>query len=238
MSIQFGKLHIVATPIGNLADMTFRAVEILKSVNYILCEDTRTTGSLLKHYKIPNKNEAGQSKLMSFHAHSKLTKVNQIIELIEQGNNIALVSDAGTPCISDPGVMLVAELQKHFGEEIVITPIPGASALISALSASGLPAHEFSWKGFVPHKKGRETFFKEIQNTKTTVIFYESVHRFMKTLESLSLIIPDRTMVVAREITKMFEEFKQGTVSEIFDYYTKHPDKIRGEFVIMVGPQK
>jgi 16S rRNA (cytidine1402-2'-O)-methyltransferase len=134
--------------------------------------------------------------------------------------------------------MLVAELKKHFGDEIVITPIPGASALISALSASGLPAHEFSWKGFVPHKKGRETFFKEIQNTKTTVIFYESVHRFMKTLESLSLIIPDRTMVVAREITKMFEEFKQGTVSEIFDYYTKHPDKIRGEFVIMVGPQK
>lgn len=231
MSTNPGKLYIVATPIGNLSDMTFRAVEILKSVDCILCEDTRTTKKLLDHYEIKNKT-------VSFHTHSGLAKVSEIKDMITEGKSLALVSDAGTPCISDPGVILVAELKKHFGDEIVITPIPGASALISALSASGLPAHEFSWKGFVPHKKGRETFFKEIQNTKTTVIFYESVHRFMKTLESLSLIIPDRTMVVAREITKMFEEFKQGTVSEIFDYYTKHPDKIRGEFVIMVGPQK
>ncbi len=235
MSNNLGKLYIVATPIGNLADMTFRAVEILKSVNYILCEDTRTTGSLLKHYEIPNKNEAGQSKLMSFHAHSKLTKVNQIIELIEQGNTIALVSDAGTPCISDPGVMLVAELQKHFGDDFIVSPIPGASALISALSASGLPAHEFVWKGFVPHKKGRETFFKEIIETESTVIFYESVHRFMKTLESLVKIIPNREIVVAREITKVFEEFKKGTPDEVLLYYTNNPEKIKGEFVVMVG---
>lgn len=238
MSTNLGKLHIVATPIGNLADMTFRAVEILKSVDYILCEDTRTTGSLLKHYAIPNKNQAGQSKLMSFHAHSKLTKVNQIIELIEQGNNIALVSDAGTPCISDPGVMLVAELQKHFGDEFITSPIPGASAFISALSASGLPAHEFIWKGFIPHKKGRETFFKEIQDTQTTVIFYESVHRIIKTLESLVEYIPDRNIVVAREITKMFEEFKKGTPSEILEYYTTNPEKVKGEFVVMIGPKK
>lgn len=235
MSTNLGKLYIVATPIGNLADMTFRAVEILKSVNYILCEDTRTTGSLLKHYEIPNKNETGQSKLMSFHAHSKLTKVNQIIELIEQGNNIALVSDAGTPCISDPGVMLVAELQKHFGDDFIVSPIPGASALISALSASGLPAHEFVWKGFVPHKKGRETFFKEITETESTVIFYESVHRFMKTLESLVKIVPNREIVVAREITKVFEEFKKGTPTEVLLYYTNNSEKIKGEFVVMVG---
>lgn len=231
MSNELGKLYIVATPIGNLSDVTFRAVEILKSVDCILCEDTRTTKKLLDHYTI-------QNKTISFHTHSGLAKVNDIKDMIREGKNLALVSDAGTPCISDPGVMLVAELQKEFGDDIVISPIPGASALISALSASGLPAHEFSWKGFVPHKKGRETFFNEIAETETTVIFYESVHRFIKTLQSLQEIIPDRKIVVAREITKMFEEFKKGTVSEIFEHYTQHPDKIRGEFVIMIGPKK
>ncbi len=231
MSTSLGKLYIVATPIGNMADMTFRAVEILKSVDYILCEDTRTTKKLLNHYGI-------QNKTISFHTHSGLAKVSDIKDIIREGKNLALVSDAGTPCISDPGVMLVAELQKEFGDDIVISPIPGASALVSALSASGLPAHEFSWKGFVPHKKGRETFFNEIAETETTVIFYESVHRFIKTLQSLVEIIPDRKMVVAREITKMFEEFKKGTVTEIFDYYSQNPDKIRGEFVIMIGPKK
>ncbi len=238
MSTNLGKLYIVAPPIGNLSDMTFRAVETLKSVDYILCEDTRTTGSLLKHYEIPSKNETGQSKLLSFHAHSKLTKVQQIIELIEQGKNCALVSDAGTPCISDPGVMLVIELQKYFGNSFITIPIPGASALISALSASGLPAHEFVWKGFIPHKKGRETFFKEIQETKTTVIFYESVHRIMKTLESLVEYIPDREIVIAREITKIFEEFKKGTAQEVLNYYTENPDKTKGEFVVMISSKR
>jgi 16S rRNA (cytidine1402-2'-O)-methyltransferase len=231
MSTSLGKLYIVATPIGNLADMTFRAVEILKSVDCILCEDTRTTKKLLDHYTITNKT-------MSFHTHSGLAKVNEIKDMIREGKNLALVSDAGTPCISDPGVMLVAELNKEFGDEMVISPVPGASALISALSASGLPAHEFSWKGFVPHKKGRETFFKDIASTETTVIFYESVHRFMKTMESLSEFIPERQMVVAREITKMFEEFKKGTVAEVFEYYRENPEKVCGEFVIIVGPTK
>ena len=230
MSNNLGKLYIVATPIGNLSDMTFRAVEMLKSVDYILCEDTRMTKKLLDHYEIKNKT-------ISFHSHSKLARTNDIITMISEGKSLALVSDAGTPCISDPGVILVAEIQKHFGSDVIISPIPGASALISALSASGLPAHEFSWKGFVPHKKGRETFFRDVADIETTVIFYESVHRFMKTLESLTAIIPDREMVIAREITKMFEEFKRGTVTEIFDYYTANPDKIRGEFVIMVGPK-
>lgn len=230
MSNNLGKLYIVATPIGNLSDMTFRAVEMLKSVDCILCEDTRMTKKLLDHYEIKNKT-------ISFHSHSKLARTNDIITMISEGKSLALVSDAGTPCISDPGVMLVAEIQKHFGSDVIISPIPGASALISALSASGLPAHEFSWKGFVPHKKGRETFFRDVADIETTVIFYESVHRFMKTLESLTAIIPDREMVIAREITKMFEEFKRGTVTEIFDYYTANPDKIRGEFVIMVGPK-
>jgi len=231
MSNELGKLYIVATPIGNLADMTFRAVEILKSVDCILCEDTRTTKKLLDHYQI-------QNKTMSFHSHSKLARVNDIIAMLTEGKSLALVSDAGTPCISDPGVMLIAEIKKQLGDGMIISPIPGASALISALSASGLPAHEFSWKGFVPHKKGRETFFKDVRDTETTVIFYESVHRFMKTMESLSTVIPERQIVIAREITKMFEEFKKGTVTEVFEYYTQNPDKIRGEFVIMVGPQK
>lgn len=231
MSTELGKLYIVATPIGNLSDMTFRAVEILKSVDCILCEDTRTTKKLLDHYEIKNRT-------LSFHTHSGLAKVLEIKDLIREGKSLALVSDAGTPCISDPGVMLVAELRKEFGDEIIVSPIPGASALISALSASGLPAHEFSWKGFVPHKKGRETFFKDIRDTEVTVIFYESVHRFLKTLESLALIIPDRQIVVAREITKMFEEFKKGTVSEIYDYYVQNQDRVRGEFVIMIGPRK
>lgn len=231
MSNTLGKLYIVATPIGNLSDMTFRAVEILKSVDCILCEDTRTTKKLLDHYGISNKT-------MSFHSHSKLAKVNEIKNMIAEGKTLALVSDAGTPCISDPGVMLVAELKKQFGNDMIISPIPGASALISALSASGLPAHEFIWKGFIPHKKGRETFFKEIAETETTVIFYESVHRFVKTLESLAAVIPNRQVVIAREITKMFEELQQGTATEIFDHYTQHPDKIRGEFVVMVGPMK
>lgn len=231
MSNTLGKLYIVATPIGNLSDMTFRAVEILKSVDCILCEDTRTTKKLLDHYEIKNKT-------MSFHSHSKLAKVNEIKDMIAEGKTLALVSDAGTPCISDPGVMLVAELKKQFGNDMIISPIPGASALISALSASGLPAHEFIWKGFIPHKKGRETFFKEIAETETTVIFYESVHRFIKTLESLAAVIPNRQVVIAREITKMFEELQQGTATEIFTHYTQHPDKIRGEFVVMVGPMK
>lgn len=231
MSNELGKLYIVATPIGNLADMTFRAVEILKSVDCILCEDTRMTKKLLDHYQI-------QNKTMSFHSHSKLARVNDIITILSEGKSLALVSDAGTPCISDPGVMLIAEIQKHFENQVTISPIPGASALISALSASGLPAHEFLWKGFVPHKKGRETFFKEVNETQTTVIFYESVHRFMKTMESLSELIPDRPIVVGREITKMFEEFAKGTVAEIFKYYTQNPDKVRGEFVIMIGPKK
>lgn len=238
MSSTLGKLYIVATPIGNMSDMTFRAVEILKTVDCILCEDTRTTGSLLKHYEIGNKNAEGFSKLMSFHSHSKLQKVNQISELIRAGKNLALVSDAGTPCISDPGVMLVAELRKEFGSDMVVHPIPGASALISALSSAGIPVHEFTFKGFVPHKKGRETFFNEVSETAHTVVFYESVHRILKTLESLAEYVPERNISLARELTKLFEETVQGTPAEILEYFENNPDKVRGEFVVIVAPKK
>lgn len=238
MSSNLGKLYIVATPIGNMADMTFRAVEILKNVDTILCEDTRTTGSLLKHYEIGNKNSEGFSKLMSFHSHSKLQKVQQIIELIQAGKHLALVSDAGTPCISDPGVMLIAELKKTFGNDLEVQAIPGASALISALSIAGIPVHEFTFKGFVPHKKGRETFFAEVTATHHTVVFYESVHRILKTLESLSHHVPDRTISLSRELTKLFEETQQGTAQELLHYFEHNPDKVRGEFVIIVAPTK
>lgn len=238
MSTNLGKLYIVGTPIGNLADITFRAVETLKSVDIILCEDTRTTGGLLKHYEIPNKNEAGQSKLLSFHSHSKLNKVTLIVQMIEEGKNLALVSDAGTPCISDPGVTLVAELREQFKNEIEIITIPGASALISGLSISGIPAHEFTWLGFVPHKKGRETFFNQVEALTHTVVFYESVHRIMKTLELLSEKMPGRSVAVAREMTKLFEQVRTGTATEVFEYFTNNPDKVRGEFVVVVGPKK
>lgn len=238
MSTSLGIFYVVATPIGNLGDMTFRAIEILKSVDCILCEDTRTTGSLLKHFEITNKNTEGHSKLLSFHSHSKLNRVEEIKEMIRNGKNIALVSDAGTPCISDPGVILIAELRKEFSNEIMISPIPGASALVSALSVSGIPVHEFTFKGFVPHKKGRETFFTEIAETPHTIVFYESVHRITKTLESLSDIIPKRNMILMRELTKLFEETVQGTAREISTHFELNPEKMKGEFVVIVGPSK
>ncbi len=228
---EFGKLFVVATPIGNLGDMTYRAIEILKQVDVILCEDTRTTGKLLAHYEIKNKT-------MSFHSHSKLAKVDKIIDMIKNGQSLALVSDAGTPCISDPGVMLIAELRKSLGNDLIISPIPGASALISALSVAGIPVHEFTFLGFVPHKKGRETLFNEINNIQHTVVCYESVHRIMKTLASLETIMPNRKITLARELTKMFEQIQTGTAGEIMQSFDNYPESLRGEFVLIVHPVK
>mgnify|MGYP003521848165 CR=1 FL=1 len=226
-----GKLFVVATPIGNLGDMTYRAVETLKSVDTILCEDTRTTGKLLAHYEIKNKT-------MSFHSHSKLAKVDKIIDMIRCGQNLALVSDAGTPCISDPGVMLVSELRKALGDALIISPIPGASALISALSVAGVPVHEFTFLGFIPHKKGRETLFNEIATIHHTVVCYESVHRIMKTLDSLHQVMPERTITLARELTKMFETIQTGTAQFLRESFDNNPESLRGEFVIIVHPIK
>ncbi len=228
---ELGTLFVVATPIGNLGDMTYRAIEILKQVDLILCEDTRTTGKLLAHYEIKNKT-------MSFHSHSKLAKVDKIIDMIKNGQSLALVSDAGTPCISDPGVMLIAELRKSLGNDLIISPIPGASALISALSVAGIPVHEFTFLGFVPHKKGRETLFNEINNIQHTVVCYESVHRIMKTLASLETIMPNRKITLARELTKMFEQIQTGTAGEIMRSFDNYPESLRGEFVLIVHPVK
>lgn len=227
-------LFIVATPIGNLEDISLRALRVLKEVDLILCEDTRVTKNLLTRYEI-------DKPTMSYHAQSKLAKVEKIIDLLEEGKNLALVSDAGTPTISDPGCLLVAQIRERFGSEVAIQAIPGASAVLSALSVSGFPSSEFLFLGFLPHKKGRETLFKEIASSKRTVVFYESPHRLSKALLSLKTHLEaelpsgaSRRILVAREITKMFEENINGTVLEVVDYFVEHPQNIRGEFVVVV----
>ncbi|MFA6392988.1 MAG: 16S rRNA (cytidine(1402)-2'-O)-methyltransferase [Candidatus Paceibacterota bacterium] len=230
MPEDIGTLYIVATPIGNLEDITLRAIRVLKEVDYILCEDTRTTQVLLNKYEI-------KTKTMSYHAHSTENKESVIINLLKNGKNLALVSDAGTPCISDPGVMLVANAKKEFGYDIKVVPIPGASALISALSASGISSAEFVFLGFLPHKKGRETLFKEIAHSKRVMVFYESTHRIMKTLASLKEHCPLFKVVIGRELTKQFEQFVEGAPSEILEYFTINEDKQRGEFVVIVEPK-
>ena len=228
-------LYIVGTPIGNLEDVTLRALRVLKEVNLVLCEDTRVTKRLLMKYGI-------MTSTMSYHAQSKLGKVEKILSLLEEGNDLALVSDAGTPCISDPGSLLVAQVLEKFGDTVRIVPIPGPSALVTALSAAGISVAEFTFLGFLPHKKGRETLFKEIAGADRVSVFYESPHRIEKTLESLEkFCVPaqtgggTRTVIIARELTKVFEEFVRGTLPEVRDYFIKNRDHIRGEFVVIVG---
>ncbi len=222
------KFYIVATPIGNMEDISFRAIETLKGVDLILCEDTRETKKILNKYNINNAT-------MSYHAQSKLAKTEKIFELLEEGKSLALVSDAGTPGISDPGAMLVSLVKEKFPESVQVIPIPGPSAVITALSASGLPTHEFTFLGFLPHKKGRETLFKEIASAERTMVFYESPHRILKTLESLEKFCPNKKVCIARELTKIYEEFKTGTAEEILKYLTDNPVKQKGEFTVIVA---
>lgn len=221
------KFYVVATPIGNLEDITYRAVRILSEVDLILCEDTRVTINLLNKYGI-------NKPTMSYHSQSKVAKMDKILELISEGKTLALVSDAGTPTISDPGSVLVSKIREVYPDMEVIA-IPGASALVSALSISGLPASEFIFLGFLPHKKGRETLFKEISAMKRTVVFYESPHRIMKTLDSLKKYVGERKVVVAREISKIFEQVVSGTPVEVEKYFIDNKDKVRGEFVVLVS---
>lgn len=224
-------LFIVATPIGNLEDITLRAIRVLKEADVILCEDTRVTGKLLQKYEI-------KKPLLSYHSHSKLSKVEKVFELLEEGKNLALVSDAGTPGISDPGSLLVSQVREHFMSrlnlDIKVVPIPGPSAVATALSGSGLPSSEFLFLGFLPHKKGRETLFKEIAASKRTAVFYESPHRILKTLESLKSHCPEKKIIIARELTKIFEEFVSGTAEEVGAYFEKNKEKVKGEFVVIV----
>jgi 16S rRNA (cytidine1402-2'-O)-methyltransferase len=223
-----GELYVIATPIGNLGDMTFRAIETLKSVDLVLCEDTRVTKKLLDHYGISVSS-------MSYHANSKLSKHEKILELLREGKSLALVSDAGTPTISDPGVMLIEMIKKEL-PEVKIIAIPGASALTAALSISGIPSPQFTFYGFLPHKKGRETIFKEIAISDRTSVFYESPHRIEKTLEALVKHLPGtKKVVIARELTKVFEETVEGSATEILNYFKSHGDKVRGEFVVIIS---
>jgi 16S rRNA (cytidine1402-2'-O)-methyltransferase len=217
-------LYIVATPIWNLEDITYRAVRILSEVDLIACEDTRTSSTLLNHYKI-------KKPLVSFHSHSWVTKVDKIIEELKSGKNVALISDAWTPGISDPWYVLVKEALKN---NIEVCPIPGVSACITAISASGMPSNHFLYLWFLPIKKWRQTLFKKLLNKEESVVIYESVHRIVKTLEEImSYFWENHEVVVWRELTKKFEEFKRWTIKEVCEYYKANKDKVKWEFVVI-----
>lgn len=223
-----GILYIVPTPIGNLEDMTLRAIRILKEADLVLCEDTSVTQRLFKEYDISTKTSL-------FYAQSGVKNIEKIMQLLEEGKQIALVSDAGTPTISDPGVLLVDKVRNEL-KEVKIISLPGASALITALAASGISSANFTFYGFLPHKKGRETLFKTIEASGITSVFYESVHRIEKTMESLVTFLGEgRQVVIARELTKLHEEVMRGTAQEIKKYFEMNKDHLRGEFVVIVG---
>jgi len=217
------KLYLVPTPIGNLEDMTFRAVRILKEVDFILAEDTRTTGILLKHCGI-------ETRMFSHHKFNEHSSVAKIVSRIESGETFALVSDAGTPAISDPGYLIVS---RCIQSGINVECLPGASALIPAIAVAGLPNDRFCFEGFLPQKKGRQKRLIALKDEPRTIIFYESPHRLIKTLEQISEFIGgERNAVVCREISKIHEEIKRNTIDELKKWYSEHPPK--GEIVLIV----
>ena len=218
-------LYIVATPIGNLEDISLRALRILKEVDFILCEDTRVTKKLLDKYKI-------KTATLSYFQHSKISKVNQLIDLLKQRKSLALVSDAGTPGISDPGNKLIESVIQEI-PEVKIEPIPGSCAAIAGLSISGLPTDKFVFYGFLPHKKGKEKILKEIINNKFTSVFYESTHRVLKTLHKLNDLGLSKQVVVCRELTKKFETVYRGDIKQIINQLNNSTTK--GEFVVIIG---
>ena len=220
-----GILYIIATPIGNLEDISKRALRILSEVDLILCEDTRVTQKLLDRYEI-------KTRTMSYHQHTKIKKIEEIGQLLENGKNIALVSDAGTPGISDPGNKLIAELIEVGPQSIKVVPIPGPSALTAAASISGFPMDKFVFLGFLPVKKKRKKFFDEAINSRYPAVFYESPYRILKTLKEIDLLT-ERKIVVCRELTKKFETVYRGSVKDVLAELAK--DEIRGEFVVTVG---
>ena len=218
-----GKLYIVSTPIGNLKDITLRAIETLNEVDFILCEDTRITSILLKHYNIIK-------HLISFNAVSEIKKIPIVIERLQQGQSYALVSDSGTPAISDPGIRLVSEAIKN---DIEVISIPGATALIAALTISGLPTDSFVFEGFLPQKKGRQKKLGELSEEERTIVLYESSHRIEKLIDELVLFFPGRYVVICRELTKKFEETWRGYPVELKSMISQRT--IKGEFVVVVA---
>jgi 16S rRNA (cytidine1402-2'-O)-methyltransferase len=219
-----GKLYLVPTPIGNLEDITFRALRVLKEVDLILAEDTRTSAPLLKHFDI-------NKKVFAHHQHNEHQASTEIVRFLKEGKNIALISDAGTPAISDPGFYLVREALKN---ELEVECLPGATAFVPALVNSGFPTDRFCFEGFLPLKKGRQTRYKELAEEERTIILYESPHRLLKTLEEMATYFgPDRQVSVSRELTKMFEETVRGSVAEVKLHFESHP--VKGEFVICIA---
>ena len=222
-----GKLYLVPTPIGNLEDMTFRAIKVLQSVDLILAEDTRTSGKLLGHFEI-------DTPMQSHHMHNEHKTVDQLLKKLQTGVVIALISDAGTPAISDPGFLLTRACVEN---NIEVECLPGATAFVPALVNSGLPNDKFVFEGFLPVKKGRQTRLQLLAEETRTIIFYESPHKLVKTLTQFADFFgADRPISVSRELTKMYEETVRGTVTEILEHFTTHPPK--GEFVLVVGGKK
>jgi 16S rRNA (cytidine1402-2'-O)-methyltransferase len=219
-------LYIVATPIGNLEDISFRAIRVLKEVDFILSEDTRVTQKLLQHYSI-------KKPLISFHHHSDDNKYKKVLDILRSGKSLALVSDAGTPNISDPGGELVNYIRKNL-PEVNIEPIPGASAVITALSVAGIPVDKFTFFGFLPHKKGRQTMLKEVLDHKYPVVFYESKYRLLKLLQELKDLNCQKKIIIFRELTKMFYTFYNQDLDELYKIFEQDKNAIKGEFTIII----
>tara|TARA_B100001989_G_scaffold236154_1_gene197886 strand:+ start:58 stop:732 length:675 start_codon:yes stop_codon:yes gene_type:complete len=219
-----GKLSIVATPIGNLEDITLRALRTLKECEVVLCEDTRVTGRLLAHYEI-------KKPLKRYDAHASQSVHEQILSELQDGTHYALVSDAGTPGVSDPGVLLIKGAREV---GVQIETIPGPSAVTAAVSLAGIPGNQFTFLGFVPQKKGRETFFKSLAEHAQPAVFFESTHRIMKALSNLNEMYPDVTVYIGRELTKLHEEMLIGTPAEITELLEAEPVRQKGEFVVIV----
>jgi 16S rRNA (cytidine1402-2'-O)-methyltransferase len=220
-------LYLVPSPIGNLADITFRAIEVLKSVDLILAEDTRTSGKLLRHYNIEKPTSA-------YHQHNEHKIVSHLTEQLMSGKTMALITDAGTPGVSDPAFLLVRECIKN---DIKVECLPGATAFVPALVNSGLPMNSFCFEGFLPLKKGRQTFLKKMAEEERTMVFYESPMRLVKTLKNfIEYFGAERECSVSRELTKIYEENKRGTLQEVFNYF--EAKSVKGEIVIVVGGKK
>ena len=223
MPVKKGTLFIVSTPIGNLADITFRAVETLKTVKFIAAEDTRRTRKLLNHFDI-------KTKLISYYEHNRFARIPQILQHLESGKDVAVVTDAGTPGVSDPAYKLIRSVIQV---DVKVEPIPGPSAFLTALVASGLPTDRFLFVGFLPPKKGRTKKLSDLASYEATLIFYENPKRVVKTLSDIATFLGDRPAVVCRELTKVYEEIIRGTISELLSYFSQ--ESPRGECVIMIG---
>jgi 16S rRNA (cytidine1402-2'-O)-methyltransferase len=229
--VNAGALYVVATPIGNLSDMTWRAVETLKKVDLVVCEDTRNSKKLLDHYEIKTQMMSFYQSIRKGGAKKPVPKTDLIVSEIENGNNVAFITDAGTPGISDPGNQLV---ERAVETGVAVIPIPGASTIGAIISVAGIDLARFVFLGFPPHKKGRETFFREVAAFSFPVIYFESPHRLIKNLELFSTLAPEKNVILGRELTKMFEEIVRGKAQEVLEFFQNNESKIKGEMVVIV----